>query len=210
MTIPTWRARGRAYTLSVLVAALPVAASEAAVLAAFDFDLPGGGFELAPEILHPALTAAAFSDAAGTLTDFAGVSGRALAASAFTSGNTITLSLQVTPGQRVQLAQASFALRVSASGPNAWELHLGETLVGSGAAGTGFAHFDVDLSPFTTTGDFALVWSGSGATSPSGTLRLDDVSVFGTVSAVPVQPALALVLLPLAGLLRHRQPAQPR
>lgn len=206
----TRRACLRALTRSVLLGALPLASSQAAVLAAFDFDGADGAFDAMPDAIHADLSSAAFSDHAGTLGDFAGVSGRALSATAFNDGNAIILTLVSTPDRRIEIDRVRFAVRVSASGPSTWQLAVGDTPAASGPATTSFDAFDVELSGFGGNGGLALALSGLGASSSSGTLRLDNVSIEGTVSAVPLPPALLLATVPLAllgGSRRDRQAA---
>jgi len=201
MLMQSLRAHGRALTLSALLGALPLSSSHAAVLAAFDFDGADGGFDPGADTLHPAIITAVFTDLAGTLTDFAGVSGRALSASAFNNGNAVTLTLVSDPGQLIVVERVRFALRVSASGPNLWQLGVGDTAPQSGPASTAFTAFDLEFPAVSGSGSLAIVL---GATATSGTLRLDDVIIDGMVSAVPVPPAFVLAGLPLLALLRTR------
>lgn len=204
----TLRAYRRALTHSVLLAALPLAPGHAAVLAAFDFDGPGGTFEATPDAIHAELFSAEFSDLEGTLGDFAGVSGRALSATAFNDGNAIVLNLVSAPDRRIAVDRVRFALRVSASGPKTWQLAVGDDEAASGPTTTSFADFDIELPGLGSNGSLTLALSGLGATSSSGTLRLDDVSIEGTVSAVPLPPPLLLAAVPLALLGAARRGGQ--
>jgi hypothetical protein len=208
MLMQSLRAHGRAFTLSVLIGISPVSSSHAAILAAFDFDGPGGSFDAHADTLHPAIVAAGFSDLAGTLTDFAGVTGRALAASAFNNGNAITLTLVSDPGQLVVVERVRFALRVSASGPTVWQMRIGDAAPQSGPATTAFTAFDLEFPAASGNGGLAIVLSGLGATATSGTLRLDNVVVEGLVSAVPLPPAFVLAGVPLAALFSARRSRQ--
>ncbi|MEX2479760.1 MAG: hypothetical protein WD928_02765 [Gammaproteobacteria bacterium] len=202
------RACRRALTRSVLLGALPLAPGHAAVLTAFDFDGPEGAFEATPDAIHAELFSAEFSDLAGTLGDFAGVSGRALSATGFNDGNAIILTLVSAPDRRIEVDRVRFAVRVSASGPNTWQLAVGDEAAASGPATTSFGDFDIELPGLGGNGSLTLALSGLGASSSSGTLRLDDVSIEGTVSAVPLPPALLLAAVPLALLGGTRRDGQ--
>jgi len=201
-------AHGRALTLTVLFGTLPLSSSHAAVLAAFDFDGADGSFDPGADTLHPAIATAGFTDLTGTLTDFAGVTGRALSASAFNNGNAITLTLVSDPGQLIVVERVRFALRVSASGPSLWQMSVGDAIAQTGPATTAFSAFDLEFPAVSGIGDLDIVLSGVGATATSGTLRLDDVIIEGMVSAVPLPPAFVLAGVPLVALLGARGAGQ--
>ena len=208
MLMQSLRAQSCALTLTVLLGSVPLSSSHAAVLAAFDFDGVGGTFDAGADTLHPAIVAAGFTDLAGTLADFAGVTGRALSASAFNNGNAITLTLVSDPGQLIVVERVRFAVRVSASGPNLWQMRVGDGLAQTGPATTAFTAFDVAFPALSGSGSLAIMLSGLGATATSGTLRLDDVIVEGMVSAVPLPPALVLAGVPLVALFSARRAGQ--
>lgn len=181
----------------------------AAQLVTFDFDDPGGGFTAAPATLHPALVSATFSATQDELGDFAGNPGRALASAGFTAGNRIVLELAAQPGYTLQASRVTLDLRASASGPGNWLIELEGGAAHGGALGSGFDQVTVDFAALPALSTLRLAIGGSGASSASGTLRIDNLRLEGNVLAAPVPlptalPLLASAMLGMAGISGRR------
>lgn len=208
----------RARLLAVFPLLLFFIPAHAAVLAAFDFDTSDGGFELEPENLHEALLSARVADSAGTLDDFSGVTGRALAARAFPAGNAVGFTFEARPHKRFQARRFGFAARVSATGPTVLEIAFAGHEIGRIETTTGFVFHDIYLPAAAPAAEAELVLFGLGASSNAGTLRLDDVVLHGEVHAVPLPPAAGLMLAGLAvlgsgvarGITRRCRPTRAR
>lgn len=194
------RVRALAFTTCLaLQTALPAAA---ATLVSFAFEDAGGGFTTAPTTLAPGLTSATLGDDAGRIGDLAGTPGRALSLSGFTSGNQLHLTLAIADGLRPALDSLAFDVRASASGPTAWELrHAGATLA-SGDITSSFRAVDLPLALAGNAGPLVLDFIGLGASAATGTLRIDNLRLGGSLSPapVPLPGSMFLFVTPLLGL----------
>lgn len=177
--------------------------SRAAPLLTFDFDAPGGAFTSAPSFLAPGIATATWSTITGSPTDFGGDPGRAIAASGFTTGNALRLTLLAEPGHRIALDELAFDARASASGPDTWTAGPAGGTALAGPVGSSFAPAGGVLVTVPAP-SLVLEFGGTGASASSGTLRLDNVALGGTVTAVALPPGAALIATPLAGWLLAR------
>lgn len=197
----------RAGPIAIWIAVLMFACNPciALTLVAFDFD-DGGNFELDAEVQHTAVGATEFRLEHGSLTDYAGQPGRAIGATGFTTGNTLTLAITMRPGYRLDVEYIAFDLRVSASGPKQWALALNGEAIAAGDTDTRFQHVDLLLDPVvvsdTDSLEFAL--SGTLASSNQGTLRLDNLEIGAQVSSIPLPASLLLLLSGSIPLHRYR------
>lgn len=207
MEIHCYRRLGACFIVALICLNLH-AAAPAATLLRFEFDQADGSFTAVPTLLAEGLTAS-WNDDAGLLTDLAGVSGRALAASGFTAGNALHLAIELAPGLSLVAEQLSVTLRASASGPNSWQLATGGVLQSSGAATAQFRTFDIALALAPANGSMRFDLLGLGATAASGTLRIDNVQLLGQLTAVALPGPLFLVAMPLAGLAAGRWRRRP-
>jgi len=212
------RLDGRARAAVLFTLLLTATTAHAAVLLDFDFEYPDGTFTLAPSLRADGIASAVWSDARGLIADFAGQPGRALATSGFTTGNVLMLAVTTAAGLHLAAETLGFDLRVSSSGPTAWRVESAGTLLGEGQATTKFERFAVDLRSLFPGAALTLVLGGSGATAASGTLRLDNVELYGSLQPVPVPVPLPgplfLLVTPLLGLTlragnRRRAGVQP-
>lgn len=176
--------------------------AQAALLAEFDFEAADASFELSAQSQHPRLDEIEIFDRNGTLTDFAGNPGRALAISQFTSNNELVISFKSEAGYAVKIETLQFDLRVSASGPQDWYLSDGQRLF-SGLTATSFVSETVSLNQAGWTQQAVLTLGGNGASSSLGTLRLDNLRISGEVRAVPLPAALLLFSSAAVVLLRQ-------
>ena len=158
----------------------------------YDFEDLSGAFENAPEISISTVEPTPWFDLRGSLTDFTGNPGRALAARTFLDGNTMMLVLNVLPGFSAQLDGYSFDHLASASGPMNWELEINTTPIASGATSTSFTNVSGALSLTDITDSITVELFGSAASSNSGTYRLDNFVLSGTVTPVPLAPSILL------------------
>ena len=198
--------RGLAAPIALACAtALASHATAAATVVGFDFDDAALQFENAPAFVAPDLAASAWTDLDGTLTNLGGNPGKALGAKSFNDGNTLHFTVTIAPGQALHLAGFAFDSQVSASGPKLWTLSIAGDAIASGTTATSFQSYAGSFAERHYTGAIEIALHGEGASSTSGTLRLDNFALDGSVSAVPVPAAAWLALLPGAGLLRRRR-----
>ena len=167
-------------------------------LVTYDFDDANGEFENQAEILNANLAASAWSDLQGSLTSFTGDPGRALAARTFQTGNTLSLLIDIAPGSVVNLSAYAFDHLASSSGPSDWSLSINDALVSSGTTSTSFITQSATLDEISITDQIRIALSGSGASSNSGTYRIDNFVLNGTVSAVPIAPGFVLMFSALS------------
>jgi hypothetical protein len=178
---------------SVLSLAVPITV--------FDFDTDAGEFENLPDLTVEGVSASAWTDTDGTLTNFAGISGRAIAARNWHDGNSLEFSLAVQPGFSLSLDGFEFAQRASSSGPLQWTLEILNQVAGSGLTSTAFSAFSGALALSDLSGIVPVVLTASGASSSSGTWRVDDFLLSGKVTAsVPEPPSWMLLAVALIGL----------
>ena len=196
-----------------LVLLLPPAARALTTgpLLRYDFQALNGGtvqFENLPEQIDPALSAGGWQLRDGSLDSAAGPGGATDLAMLGRSwggggspGNRFTLEITVAPGQALQLDGYSFTERASGSGPTGWSLEIDGATVAGGATASGFTTRSGPLSTGPLQGTLLLALLADGATSDSGSWRIDDFSLSGSLIAVPLPfPLLFLAsALPLLG-----------
>lgn len=163
------------------------------VVVGYDFDDAAGAFEEAPDAVVSTLAALPWFDARGSLTNFAGNPGRALAAKTFLAGNALTLILNVAPGFTADLDGYSFDHMASSSGPSDWEFEINGAAVAAGTTSTSFVTETGALSMSGIAGTIVVDLAGFGATSNSGTYRLDNFVLTGEVTPVPIVPGIILL-----------------
>lgn len=174
------------------------------VLTSFDFDDDSGGFRNGPDLVAVGLTVPGWYAATGSVADFGGVEGRALAARNFAAGNALVLDIGIAPGFSVDLSTVAFDHLASASGPTGWALHVSGAEIVAGSTPSSFERFEEVLDLTGLSGTVRIELRGAGASSNNGTYRVDNFVLGGAVSAVPLPGALVLAasaagLLPLVG-----------
>ena len=211
MTPIQWRAR--ATLLATLCLCYPLS-GPAVVIAALDFDDASGGFDTSLDSAFNDVTNLIFNDDLGRLTDYAGVSGRAFGTSGFTSGNLVHLTLLGDGDWLFTVERLLFDLRASAAGPKEWGIQVPGADFISGSLSTDFTSYVVPVSGASALSELTIDLLGTGASSVSGTLRLDNLIIEGQVSAVWHEVAepgtLFVVLLLFAGLAAQQLPAWRR
>lgn len=185
------------------------------VLTSFDFDTETGGFMNGPDVVAAGLVVPGWYAATGSVSDFGGVEGRALAARNFAAGNALVLDLTIAPGFSVDLSAVAFDHVASSSGPTQWTLHIAGTDIFGGSTPSSFERVDdtFDLGPLS--GALRIELRGLGASSNNGTYRVDNFALSGSVSPVPVPGAIVLAasaagFLPLARRRRRTRRATGR
>ena len=161
-------------------------------LVSYDFEDTAGSFENAPESSVLEVNPLPWVDARGSLTDFTGNPGRALAARNFLDGNTMMLVVKLLPGVTLALDGYSFDHLASATGPVNWDLEINGTPIAGGATSTSFTALSGGLSLDNITDSVTVKLFGFGAASNSGTYRLDNFTLNGSVSSVPLAPGFML------------------
>ena len=176
----------------------------AGIVVNYDFEDATGLFTAVPGFVLSPLSADAWSDQDNTLTSFSGVSGRAAAAKNWQDGNAFIFSITIPATHSLGLNRFDFDEKASATGPGNWQLDIAGIRMASATTSTSFQHQGGTLAPTTLTGTIPIHLRANGATSSSGTWRVDNFSLQGQLSSVPL-PA-AWVLLFSALLLLGRQP----
>jgi hypothetical protein len=205
-THPRARLRASACVLgpAILLILLSAPPAFAAQVAAFDFDGGSGAFELSADTLAPGLSAGPWSDLDGSLTPVTGNPGLALSAKSFDDGNSLWFTLSVLPGYALTLDGFNFDQRASPTGPTAWSLSIGGVGTASGSTTASFTTRSGLLGLGPVTGDVIIALSGTGASSGIGTWRIDNFSLSGEVSPVPLSSSLIFLLSSVFGLVGMR------
>jgi len=176
--------------LTVLLCSQSVAASD--VLIGFDFEDESGVFENIADISASGLDTSGWQVQTGTLLDFGGNPGRALAARNFVDGNVLVLEVGIAPGLEVHLDRVAFDHFGSSSGPSLWGLRINGVDILGGDVPASFEHIDGALSEDLLSGLLRVEIWGSGASSNNGTYRVDNFELAGVATPVPVMPAIFL------------------
>lgn len=196
--------------LAALVSMLTVSTAEAAVIAHFDFEDAAGNFSNVAEQVAPQLSVSAWSDADGTLKSVSGnpSSGFALTAKSFDDGNAYLLTLTPAAGFALDFTGIAFDHRISSTGPTAWQLQLNGVPFANGLTSTSFKTETINLSSAPGVNPLVVAIRGTGAGSSVGTLRLDNVTLNGNLSAVPLPASIWLLGPALVGLVNRRRNLQ--
>lgn len=131
------------------------------------------------------LSNSSWANSTNSWTSFAGSSGQAIALSNSSGTPTITLTFNVASGYQVSITKFNFWRRRSSAGAQNWSMKINNITVGSGTVPTtGAAIGETNVANAITnqTGTISVVMSLSGATG-SGTFRLDDFTLIGSVSS---------------------------
>lgn len=214
--------------VACLVLVSPLRAGAATVLE-YRFDDGAGGATL----LNPGLViqdpnlsgVSAWSDADATLVanglnGLGALPGRALAARSWHDGNSFLFSFDVASGYRLDLSGYRFDEQGSSGaqglGPTSWMLSINAAPVANGTASRGNpgVNHAADLALNGLTGSVTLALFATGAeqtpgnptdNSANATWRVDNFTLLGSVTTVPLPPALALLVAPLFGVLTVRR-----
>jgi hypothetical protein len=156
-----------------------------------DFDtlsISGSPYSQAPVTLDSSLSNSSWVSSTGNFTSYAGSAGLAIALSNSGGTPTMTLSFDVDSGYNCSIDSFRFWRMRSSTGAQNWALSINSVSVGSGTvptSGTNIGNTAVSSPISNLTGTVSVVITLSGA-SGTGTFRLDDFTLFGTVQAIVV------------------------
>jgi hypothetical protein len=151
-------------------------------------------YNVAPTIFNANLNTSSWSNSTGSWTSFAGSTGQAISLNDSSGTPTITLTFNVATGYQMSVSSFNFWRRRSASGSQNWSMTINGIDVGSGTVPTTGAAIGTTVvaSPVSNlTGVITVVLSLSGA-SGTGTFRLDDFTLNGTVTTTAPSPEINL------------------
>lgn len=141
-------------------------------------------YTVAPTTFDANLNTSSWSNSTGAWVSFAGSAGQAISLNNSSGTPTITLTFNITAGYEVSVTSFNFWRQRSTTGAQNWSMTINGISVGSGTVPTTGAAIGTTAvgSPVNNqTGTITVVLSLSGA-SGSGTFRLDDFTLNGTVS----------------------------
>lgn len=178
------------------------------VVLMYDFDDQNDQFELVPEFSDLALTPLEWTTQSTTLRDFGGNPGRAMASSGFSQANAFELVVNIGAGLQLTLDNVSFDQMASSSGPITWQLRINDELLATGPTSDAFSLESTNLQLDPLSESFTVSIFGHDAASNRGTFRLDNFALSGSLQAVPLPPALPLMVVSLLGLNAIRRRCQ--
>jgi|GEM_PF-1938349 len=152
-------------------------------------------YTVAPATLHPDLSGSSWINSTGEWTSFAGSGGNPDQAIALDNSSglpTITLTFNVAVGKTLDITSFNFYRRRSNSGAQNWSMSINGINVGAGTvttAGAATGNTPVANPVNGLTGPVTVVISLSGA-SGTGTFRLDDFTLNGTVNSGCTAPGI--------------------
>lgn len=189
--------------------AIPAVAS-ASILILYTFD-DANGFTPEAEYSDPQIEFASAWESSGILRNFAGESGQAIA---HNGDNVFSFNLEVSPGYGLNLDSLGFWARRSSAGSTDWIFSVNGTPTATGIdmseASEGVQFSNVLLEPEITeplSGEVLFTLETLGAVSGTGTFRVDNFKLYGSVSPIPEPGAFALLagLITFAFVVRRRQ-----
>ncbi len=142
-------------------------------------------YTVTPTIFDTNLSNSSWSNSNSTWTSFTGSSGQAISLSNSSGTPTLTLTFDVATGFELDVTSFSFWRRRSNTGAQNWSMTINGISVGSGTvptSGSDIGTTAVSNAVSAQTGTITVVISLSGA-SGSGTFRLDDFTLNGTVTS---------------------------
>lgn len=151
-------------------------------------------YTVAPTIFDANLNSSSWSNSTGAWTSFAGSAGEAISLNNSSGTPTITLSFNVAPGFQMSVTQFNFWRRRSNAGAQNWSMTINGIAVGSGTVpttGAAIGLTNVANAVNNLTGTINVVIFLSGA-SDSGTFRLDDFALIGSVTPTAASPEINL------------------
>ncbi|MBE1613518.1 hypothetical protein IDF54_01390 [Flavobacterium sp. SaA2.13] len=148
-----------------------------------------------PSTLHPDLSGSSWTNNTGAWLNVSGSSGTALGATSPTATVTtytdVTLTFNVASGKELQITSFNFWRQRSPSAAQTWSLLINGITVGTGTVPTtGAAIGNTAVSTPVTglTGTITVVVRFNNSPSGSGSLRLDDFTLNGTITTSSSPP----------------------
>ncbi|MBC7536793.1 MAG: hypothetical protein H7258_13970, partial [Ferruginibacter sp.] len=151
-------------------------------------------YNVAPGTIDANLTGSTWTNSTSAWTSFAGSGGQAISLNNSGGTPTITLNLSIAPGFQASVTNFNFWRQRSNTGAQNWSMTINGIAAGSGIVPTTGAAIGTTTvgSPVNNqTGSLVIVISLSGATG-TGTFRLDDFRINGTVVPAPTISATTL------------------
>lgn len=148
-------------------------------------------YTVAPQTFDANLSNSSWANSTSTWTSFNGASGQAISLSNSSGTPTITLTFNVASGYELDVTSFSFWTRRSSTGAQNWSMTINGIAVGSGnvtTGGTSIGTTNVSNTISGLSGTITVQLALSGATA-SGTFRLDDFTLNGTVTSSCTPPA---------------------
>lgn len=176
----------------------------AALLVNYTFDGPDDTFVTSPEEVHPLLSMASNWQTSGTLRNFEGLSGQAIA---HNGNHSFSFTLTVEDGWALDIGSVGFWARRSASGSPDWHMMLNgsEILLDTGMASDsiGVLYEPMMINSAESLGLTGLVHFEiitANASSSQGTFRIDNFEVYGNFTAIP-EPRVVGILMGLVSMI---------
>lgn len=158
------------------------------LLVYFDFDTAAGAFESVADYVAAGVTAAPVTIGAGVLTNYSGNPTRAAGGTGWAPTNYFAFVVSVATGWQMNVNVVAFDDRASGTGPSEWRLrHSGDGYGADLAAGNTHADFTTNTCNVSLTdiaGQVTIRIAGSGASAASGTWRIDNVRIAGSVGPI--------------------------
>ncbi len=149
---------------------------------------------VAPGVFDANLNSSSWTNGTGAWASFAGSAGQAISLSNSGGTPTITLTFNVAASYQMSVTQFNFWRQRSSTGAQNWSMTINGIAVGSGTVpttGAAIGNTNVSNVVNNLTGTITIVLSLSGA-SGSGTFRLDDFTLIGTVTPTAASPEMNL------------------
>lgn len=143
-------------------------------------------YTVVPTTLDTNLNTSSWVNSLSAWTSFGGSTGQAISFSNSSGTPTATLTFNVASGYQLSVTAFSFWRQRSTTGAQNWSMTINGISVGSGTAptsGTDTGTTSVASAVSNQTGTITVVMSLSGA-SGTGTFRIDDFTLIGTVTPV--------------------------
>jgi hypothetical protein len=170
----------------------------AALLVNYTFDGPDESFVTSPAEVHPLLSLASDWETSGTLRNFEGLSGQAIA---HNGNHTFSFSLEVEEGWSLDIESIGFWARRSASGSPDWHLLLNgteillDTAMSSDSGGVLYEPMAISAAESNSLSGLVLLeLITANASSSQGTFRVDDFEIRGSFTAIPEPRAVGIVI----------------
>jgi len=152
-------------------------------------------YTVAPAIIDANLSGSSWSNSTSAWTSFAGSAGQAIAMANTAGTPTITLTFTVAAGKQLSISSYNFWRQRSGTGAQAFAMSINGIPVGVGSittSGAATGNIPVALPVVGLTGTVNVVLSLSGATG-SGTVRIDDFTLNGTVTSNCIAPLITSI-----------------
>ncbi|MFZ1664815.1 MAG: PKD domain-containing protein [Flavobacteriales bacterium] len=152
-------------------------------------------YTVAPGTFDANLSNSSWANSKTAWTNYGGATGEALSLANSSGTPTITLTFDVATGYEASITDFAFWSRRSTTGAKNWSMTINSISVGSGtvsssSSGSATGTTAVSNAVSNQTGTITVVLSLSGA-SGAGTFRLDDFTLYGSVTAVATGPTLS-------------------